>query len=307
MTATWLVTGAGGFLGTNAGLWLGDRVTRVGQTRVASATGPFDRSLAVDLRDIPAAAAMVRDARPDVVLHAAAMSGHETCANDREQAYAVNVEASRAIADAAAEVGARVVYVSTDAVFSGATGNYAETDEPEPFSYYGETKLAGEAAVQESGAPALVVRTNFFGWSTSGRRSVLEFFVSALRAGENVKGYPDFVVTSLYVQSLVETIWRLVEMGTEGVVHVASCDPVSKHDFGVTVARQFGLDEGLISPESSDVHGHQTSRSRNISLCTDRLTGILGERPATQEEGVRRAYSEESTVGAALRAMEVGQ
>ncbi len=228
---------------------------------------------------------MVRTIRPDVILHAAAVSGHQTCADDPDQAVAVNVEASRAIGAAAAETGAHVISISTDAVFSGARGGDAETDDPEPLSYYGETKLAGEHAVRENGASVLVARTNFFGWSSSGTRSVLELFVNQLRSGELVKGYPDFVVTSIYVQSRVETLWQLTASGTQGTVHVASSDAVSKHDIGITVARVFGHDETLIIPLRSDLDGHATSLSRDISLNTGLLASLLGAPAPTQELG----------------------
>ena len=213
---TWLVTGAAGFLGSNAGLWLVDAVHRVGQVRTLPANGAYDRLVGVDLRDLAHLRAMVADTRPNVILHAAAMSGHATCESDPEQAWAVNVDATRALAQAAADVGARLVYISTDAVFSGSRGHYAEDDEPEPFSLYGETKLAGERAVQEIGGPHLIARTNFFGWSTSGQRSVLEFFVNALRAGQPVKGYPDVVVTSMYVSHLLQAVWDLTRMRSTG-------------------------------------------------------------------------------------------
>ncbi len=242
-----------------------------------------------------------------MILHAAAVSGHETCQNDPEQALAVNVGASGALAAAAAECGSRIIYISTDAVFSGQDGDYRETDDPEPFSFYGETKLAGERAVLDSGARALVVRTNFFGWSSSGSRSVLEFFVNALRAGQPVKGYPDFVVTSIYVRSLLDAIWRLDEAGAEGVVHVASSDALSKHDFGVAVAEEFELDPDLISPSPASLGDHATSRSRDISLNTDLLASILGIRPQDQRSGIRQARAEESSVGAALHRMEEDQ
>jgi dTDP-4-dehydrorhamnose reductase len=307
MVPTWLVTGASGFLGTNVGVGLGDRIDGVGVVRGHTVTSPFSREVLLDLRDHESIAQCIRDVRPSVILHTAAISGHETCAHDPEQAFAVNVVASGAIAEAATDVGARVIYISTDAVFSGARGNYSEADEPEPFSYYGETKLAGERAVLEAGSRHLVLRTNFFGWSSSGHRSVLEFFVNSLRAGQKVKGYPDFVVTSMYVQSLVQTIWALADAHVLGVVHVASTDAVSKHDFGVTVARVFGLDENLISPEHSDVGSHATSRSRDISLDTSLLASLLGRVPEAQEEGIRRAYLDEPTVGANLRAMEEKQ
>jgi dTDP-4-dehydrorhamnose reductase len=307
VTPIWLVTGAAGFLGMNVGVALRGRVDGVGVVRQHTMASPFDREVCLELRDATAIAERVREIRPDVIFHAAAVSGHETCERNPEEAYAVNVTATKAIAQAAAEIDARMVYISTDAVFSGAHGNYSEADEPEPFSLYGETKLAGEHAVLEAGSRGLVVRTNFFGWSSSGRRSVLEFFVNSLRDGQDVQGYPDFIVTSIYVQSLVDAVWQMVNSGLTGLIHVASSDAVSKHDFGVAVAEQFGFDASLISPRGAAYGGHSTSRSRDISLNTDLAASLRGEPLETQAAGIRRAYIEESTVGATLRATEEKQ
>jgi len=236
-----------------------------------------------------------------VVFHGAAISGHETAANDPVQAHEVNVLASGAIAGAASDIGARVVYISTDALYSGSTGDYREDDPVEPFSVYGETKLAGEQAVRDAVEDHLIVRTNFFGWSETGRKSILEFFVNSLRAGTPVRGYPDFIVTSIYVQSLLKAIWRLGELGATGTVNIASSDALSKFDFGLTVARTFGLDASLIAPMGSAADGHATSRSRDLSLNTTRAASLLGAPMQSQTDGVREARDEEPVLVPRLR------
>lgn len=298
---TWLVTGARGFLGTNAGAFLKGRVRPLGQARTAAPSALYEGIVGLDLRDAVAIGEYVRATRPDVILHAAAISGHETCANDPDQALAVNVTATAAIARAAADVGARMVHISTDAIFAGAKGDYSEDAPPEPFSYYGETKLAGEQAVRDALADHLIVRTNFFGWSESGRKSVLEFFVNALCDGQGVRGYPDFIVTSIYVQELLATIWRLIGTDASGTFNVASSDALSKYDFGVIVARQFGLDETLIERRGPDPSAHATSRSRDLSLNTSKVAALLGVRMQTQEEGVEQARHDDSTIGREVR------
>jgi dTDP-4-dehydrorhamnose reductase len=165
-------------------------------------------------------------------------------------------------------------------------------------------RIAGERAVQEVGGPHLVTRTNFFGWSTSGTRSVLEFFVNALRRGEPVKGYPDVVVTSIYVSHRLQAIWDLTRIGADGLAHVASRDALSKHDFGERVADVFGLDAGLISPEPAPVGASGQFRNRDISLDTSRLAALLGTPPPTQVDGLVAARAEESTHGAVLRTLD---
>lgn len=298
---TWLVTGARGFLGTNAGVLLRGRARLIGQARTAAESGLYEEIHGLDLRDSAQIGDLVREVNPDVVLHAAAISGHETSANDPEQAYAVNVIATREIARAASDIGARMVHISTDAVFAGTVGNYSENDEPEPFSYYGETKLAGEDAVRQAVEDHLVVRTNFFGWSETGRKSVLEFFVNSLRDGQNVRGYPDFIVTSIYVRALLESIWQLGEEGAVGTLHVASSDALSKYDYGILVAERFGLDADLIARRGPDADAHAASRSRDLSLDTSRAAAILGRPLQSQGEGIRQAYDDESVIAGIIR------
>ena len=294
------MTGSRGFLGTNAGAFLRDRVKLVGQARVGAESALYKRIVGLDLRNPAEMAALIAEVRPDVVLNAAAISGHETSANDPEQAYAVNVVATKAIAEACAEVGARLVHISTDALFAGDRGNYSEDDEPAPFSYYGETKLAGEEAVRAALADHLIVRTNFFGWSETERKSVLEFFVNSLRSGQHVRGYPDFIVTSIYIQALLEAIWQLGAIGAVGTVHVTSSDALSKYDYGLLIAEQFGLDRELIARLGPDPGAHAASRSRDLSLNTARAAALLGAPMQTQGQGIRQAYDDESVLASII-------
>ena len=297
----WLVTGAGGFLGANAGLWLKNKVETVGQTRSPQVLENYDSTTSLDLRDHKAVEFMVKNTAPNVILHAAAISGHETCTTDPIQAHKVNVEASKVLSAAAAEIGARIIYISTDALFSSESGNHSENDPTQPFSIYGETKLMGENNTLDSGASAFSVRTNFFGWSAPGNRSVLEFFVNSMRAQKHIQGYPDFVVTSIYVRSLLRNIWELNEIGYEGIVNVASADAISKYDFGLAISEEFGLDGSLIAPTPASAGALQTSRRRDLSLDTSLLESLLGKRAQTQVEGIQEARMDETTVAAHLR------
>ena len=142
----------------------------------------------------------------------------------------MNAVATGVLAEASAQAGARFVYVSTDAVFDGSRGNYGEEDTPHPFSVYGETKLEGEEQARTHHQAPLIVRVNFFGWSPSGQRSILEFFVNELAAGRRVQGYTDFIVTSLYVTHLLDAIAGLITAEASGTFHLGSSDALSKAD-----------------------------------------------------------------------------
>lgn len=286
---TWLVTGASGFLGSNLGHALAGHGRRIGASRTPPAAGLFDAWTGIDLRDPSAIAQLVARERPDVVVNTAAAASHQGCEENPALATALNVDAAASVAAATASVGARLVHISTDAVFDGARGNYRETDEPNPFGIYGRTKLDGERAVLEAHPAAIIARTNFFGWSPSGTRSILEFFVNALTEDEPVNGFTDFVVTSLYAQHLAGLLIELAATDVHGVVHVASSDALSKYDFGITVAECFGLDASLITPIAGSLGPDGLSRTRDLSLDTTLLTELVGHRPATQRAGIEAA------------------
>lgn len=226
--------------------------------------------------------------RPNVVIHAAAISRHEACEKDPLLAQEVNVEGTRNVAREADRIGARLVYISTDAVFDGHRASYTESDSPNPFSVYGETKLLGEHVAQEF-AETLVIRTNFFGWSPTGNRSVLDFFVNNLEKFHEVPGYSDFTVASMYVDHLIESIWDLVQMSTTGIIHVTSSDALTKLAFGRQVAEVFGFDPKLVIPSRAPMLSGVVRGARNISLSPKRCEEILGRSMSTQNEGLRQA------------------
>ena len=297
---TWLVTGASGFLGANAGLFLaGKPVSTVGLSRGGATPPHFNAALRGDLSESGQLAKNVHELRPNVILHAGALASHEQCEADPSLATRINADATRALAGAAAEIGATFIYISTDAVFDGACGDYTESDEPSPFSVYGESKLLGEQYALEQ-TDALVVRTNFFGWSPTGSRSILEFFVNSLRSGTPVSGYTDFTVTSTYTQFLIGAIWKLAQQRATGVVHVASADKFSKYEFATTVAEVFGLDRSLISPVEAAAATHATSRARDLSLRVGKLESLIGTEAPSQRAGILQAYEDSGTIRAEL-------
>src|SRR5262245_48843687 len=130
---------------------------------------------------LTAACASLRQRRPEVVIHTAAMARIDACSRQPDRARQVNVDATEALLAAAADIGARSLYISTDLVFDGTTGNYSESDAPRPLSKYAQTKLAAENLCLGF-ANTLVVRLSLlFGPSENGRRSFFDEQVLALR------------------------------------------------------------------------------------------------------------------------------
>ena len=297
----WLVTGATGFLGANFTATT-NHLTAL--TRLGNIPAGYDSQVNANLENEHELRTAIRSVKPDYILHAAAISSHEKAESDPARAFQINESATRILAQEAQELGAKFIYISTDAVFDGATGNYSETNQPNPFSVYGESKLAGEVAAM-SETNTLIVRTNFFGWSPNRTRSILEFFVNNLEANISVSGFTDFTVTSLYVKQCAEVIRQLAlrtaEQGESSTWHVASTDALSKYEFGIEVASTFGLNpELIVAQESPQEAAHQISRSRDISLNTTKTQRFLKDaglpRLKTQREGIIQAKDERTFV-----------
>ena len=283
----WLVTGVSGFLGANAARVLGADAEVVGLSRSGEPLPWCSQVVAADLLDSGSVETAVGDVEPDVVLHCAALADHRACEVDEAAAMRINADASGVLASAAASVGAGFVYVSTDAVFSGERGWYAEGEPVSPINAYGRSKAAGEEAVRAAHGSAVIARTNFFGWSPSGQRSILEFFVRELGAGNRVRGFVNYTVTSLFVEDVVGSIAGIVDSGESGVFHVVSDDAVTKADFGGLVAREFGLDGSLIDPVEMG------GPAKDLSLRSGRLAALRGAPMPTQRDGVVRAKDSE--------------
>ena len=285
-----LVLGSSGFLGSYLGFVLpkmGHEVSGASRNPVAYFPTNQVRGGLNDYSEI------IRSGDHQLVINCVAVASHEACESDPEMAESVNARFPGIWASVAAQAGARFVHISTDAVFDGSRAElYTETDETAPESVYGRTKVQGEQAVLAANPDALVLRVNFFGWSRSQKSGILDFFVNAFTHHTPITGFQDYVVSSLYVGDLAEAVMELVERGASGVFHAVSSTPLSKYDFGLTVASAAALPAYSMAAGSlADATG-LAPRGHNLSLSTGKIEKVLGRAMPTSEAGVQRALAE---------------
>ena len=113
----------------------------------------------VDITNKKDVKSLVSTCHPDVIINAAAMTNVDACETERELCWRINVDGVENLVDAAKKSNTKVVHISTDYIFDGKNGPYAEDDRPEPLSYYGKSKLASENLLRTSGVPFLIART----------------------------------------------------------------------------------------------------------------------------------------------------
>jgi dTDP-4-dehydrorhamnose reductase len=288
-----LVTGASGLLGLNFGLQFAGQHTIIGLVNEHQLPDvPFEWKK-VDLSQPGAATEAIRTAKPDVILHCAALANVDACERLPELAQRLNTDLPAEIAAAARRAGTKLVHISTDAVFDGRQEvAYSESSPANPINAYARTKLAGEAAVLSANPEAIIARVNFYGWSLSGSRSLGELFINNLQAGRRMNGFTDVWFCPLQVNVLGEILLKMVEKNLSGLYHTVSRECLSKYDFGCRIARLFGLDDGLIDPVSWRDGNLTSPRSPNLRLDTTKLEKALGQPLPGQAEGSKRFFDQ---------------
>jgi dTDP-4-dehydrorhamnose reductase len=293
-----LITGASGLLGLNLALELCRQHTVFGTANQNALHTHAFTVLQTDLLTPGALESLFEQSRPDWVIHCAALANLEACEANPALASQLNTELPRRLAQLCKENrrdvtrgGARLVHISTDAVFDGTRGNYTETDEPSPMGVYARTKLEAEWAVAEADSSAIIARINLFGWSMGGRRSLAEFFFNNLSAGRQVMGFTDVIFCPLLANDIAHILVRMLELGLSGLYHTVGGECLSKYEFGVRLAERFGLDAGLITPTSVQQGGLTAARAPNLSLRTDKLASMLGEPLPSLSPALDRFYT----------------
>lgn len=194
----------------------------------------------MSLEDEEKIASFLRKERPDVIINAAAVTNVDRCEREKEYVYKVNGLAVRNIARIANEIGTRLVHISTDYIFDGATGFYLEDSVPNPINYYGLSKLAGDLFAQSNKRNLIIRTSGVYGYSNN----FPIFAYYKLKRGETVLAMESYY-SPIHVRNLAVVISKLMNMMTEGVVNVAG-ERVSRVEFARRVAEKFGFDLSLV-------------------------------------------------------------
>jgi dTDP-4-dehydrorhamnose reductase len=236
-----VVTGAAGLLGrTVASLF---------------ATAGWDvRTFAhgdLDIADAHAVREAIDNARPGVILNCGAMTNVDACEDEPERAWAVNAEGAAHLARAAAGVGAEIVHISTDYVFDGRKGGYAESDETNPIQVYGASKLGGEDLVRTAARRHYVLRSAWI-YGAGGKNFVSQM-PRLVAAGGTLRAVADQRSSPTYAPDLAGAIAAVVGSGAYGTYHVVNEGACSYADFARAIAAAAGTGVEVGDLRSADV------------------------------------------------------
>lgn len=293
-----LVTGATGLLGSRLVVHLsslGHEVTGANRhPPAAESASPRVGLRACDLADPTQVTALFEAVRPELVIHAAALTDVDACERDRDGAFRANLEATAHVARASTRFDAHLVHTSTDYVFDGLAGPYREEDVPNPIGVYALTKRASEEAVQVLAPTAAIARTAvvFSHPPAPTRTNFGVWILESLRAGRPVRLFQDQFISPTLAENAAEMVSELALRRLSGLWHTAGGTVLDRVSFGRALCRRFGLDEGLLIPSTLAEVGLQARRPPRCGLVTEKAKRELSSSPLTVPEALDRFFDQ---------------
>jgi dTDP-4-dehydrorhamnose reductase len=282
-----LVTGASGLLGGRLAALLASDFEVAAARHVSPVPAGRDE-VALDLTSAASVAAAFETARPDAVVHSAALADADRCEREPALAAAVNVEGTARLADACARRGIRLVLISTDLVLSGEKALWREEDEARPLQEYGRSKRAAERETLARGAGNAVVRVALVhGRGFGPRGTATESLRWALAARRPLRLFTDQFRTPVDAASVAAALAALVRGRGEGLYHLGGPERLSRYELGLRVARALGLPAAVIEGLAQDEVAATAARPKDVSLDIGRARRELGFEPLAVDEAIR--------------------
>lgn len=221
----------------------------------------------LDVRDEAQVNRVMNVHKPDIVLHGAGITSTGGCENNKTLAYDINVNGTTHIAKACKNNGAKMVFFSTEQVFNGneEKGPYAETDQPVPNTYYGETKLAAEESIKEILDDYIIIRlTWMFGFLKNPR--VKNILTDTIFAKEDIY-VPDNEFRGMSsIETLLDVFPKIMSL-PKGIYHIGSENNKSRYDIVRGILR-------LVNKNDIQLIKNNHEKVRDIRLSMEKTNGF---------------------------------
>ncbi|MDO8496900.1 MAG: sugar nucleotide-binding protein [bacterium] len=211
-----------------------------------------------------------------LIIHCAAITDVDLCEKDKNLCSSVNIEGTKNICELANKNKSQLIYISTSSVFDGKIGNYKETDKPNPVNYYNLSKVEGEKIVLKY-EKGIAVRMIHLGLHLASRKpaSFFEWLVDSFKNNRDISLFNDVRVNPLSVSTMAKLIFKIPAVTDKGLLHLGSCDVVSKADIGREVLKFFPKYSGKVNFISMDDNKQKlTNRPKEMWLNVDKALSL---------------------------------
>jgi len=259
-----LITGASGMLGA-ALVKLWDKKYHV----FATAGSDFIHNKAKNFKKFDLKSknfrSLARWVKPDVIIHCAAITSHEYCQSNPKEAMLVNGASVKKLIEVFPK--AKLIFISTDAVFPLKTHLANEKTKTAPVTIYGKSKELGEKYILNLTKNACIVRTTIVGRNiNSGKQSFAEWIVNSIKSSKKITLYGDTIFTPISIWHLAEELEWIIKNKVPKILHIAGREITSKYDFGYNFCKELNLDLSLIVEGKLNKKKEKIKRSRDQTL-----------------------------------------
>jgi dTDP-4-dehydrorhamnose reductase len=287
-----LITGSNGLLGQKLTPLLLEKKVEV----IATGKGP-DRTrtenvnyhyLELDITDRGQVLDIVKTHKPDVIINTAAMTNVDQCESEKEACRTLNVDAVEYLVEACEQIDCHLIHLSTDFIFDGENGPYTENDQPNPISFYGQSKLDAEALITKSALKWSILRTVLvYGIVPSMSRSNIILWVKeSLESKKDIKVVTDQWRTPTLAEDLAMGCYLAVAKEAQGIFNISGKDMLTPYDMSIKTADYFNLDKSYIAKADSSTFSQPAKRPPKTGFIIDKAIKELGYAPHSFDEGI---------------------
>jgi len=238
-----LILGSTGFLGSalvkfapkKDELWLAYKDEQI-------ETGGL-KSVKINLLEYQSLKENLHKIKPNIIIHVARVNPDDENPKRAE-------EAMEQLAKFIKQIDAKLIYISSDAVFDGIKGNYKEGDETNPITDYGRAKLAAETVIRKNLKNFIIIRTSYiYGKGAVGWDKRTALLLDQIRQGKAVHRFKDMYRSPIQAADLAKAIWRLIKKDFNGIIHLAG-KRKNIYEFSRELIKEIGMDSSLVKPDS---------------------------------------------------------
>ena len=289
-----LVTGSNGLLGQKLVHLILDQsnhillATSKGENRLKSRSDFDYRSL--DITDKNRVDSIVSEFKPDVLINSAAMTNVDACESFQEDCIALNVDGVKNLVAACENHNTHLIHLSTDFVFDGKAGPYSENDQPNPLSFYGQSKYDSELIVSNSSLSKWSIARTIIIYGiveNMSKSNIVLWAKSALESGSELKIVDDQFRSPTFAEDLAKGCLLIAEKEKNGIYHLSGKESMSILELVYRVADFYGLDKSTISPVKSESLNQAAKRPPITGFVLDKANKELGYFPLSFNEGLK--------------------
>jgi dTDP-4-dehydrorhamnose reductase len=214
----------------------------------------------------------ILDTAPTLVINCLGLTDVEDCEMRPEANWMLNAAVPIRVAKLSNNKNIKFIHISTDHFYSDMNTPRTETDHMTPINQYGYAKFFAEKSILSINPNALVLRTNFFGHSKSGRRSILDFALAAFLRDQVIYGFEDVVFSPVGIHEISKFLTSQNAVRATGILNFSSARPISKFEFMLLVAKAMGISESQVLRSEISSSNLKVRRPSYLALDPGRLT-----------------------------------